>query len=361
MERKTPLYDCHVALDGKMVPFAGYCLPVQYQGVIAEHMAVRQAAGLFDVSHMGEVVFSGPDALKTVNHIFSNDFTNLAVGRVRYTVMCNEGGGIVDDLILYRLAENRFMAVPNAANRAKDVAHMKAHLQGDTLLEDISDTVAQLALQGPKARAIMETLVNEQAIPEKYYSFTDGVTVAGVKCLLSRTGYTGELGYELYCAPQDAPQLWNALLDAGAPFGLVPCGLGARDTLRFEASMPLYGHEMGEDISPFEAGLDFAVKMQKEGFVGKAGLEARGEPAVARVGLLMTGRGIAREDCPVSVNGVVVGKTTSGTHCPFLGKAYAMALVAKAHTAPGTAVEVEVRGRPIAAEIVPMPFYTRQP
>lgn len=358
MERKTPLYDRHVASGGKIVPYGGYLLPVQYKGVIEEHMAVRQRAGLFDVSHMGEVMVEGPGALAYLNHLLTNDFTNMRDGRVRYSPMCNESGGIVDDLLVCRLAQECYLVVVNAANRDKDVAWMKGHVTGDVSVEDVSDSWAQIALQGPKALEILTGLADANEIPEQYYTFTEHATVAGIRCLLSRTGYTGEEGFELYCGPEDAGRLWDTLLEAGTPHGLVPCGLGARDTLRLESSMPLYGHEMSDDISPLETGLGFAVKMDKEDFIGKMGILNRGQ-ARTRVGLKVTGRGIIREECPVFLDGAQIGSTTSGTHLPYLGAAYAMAIVEKAHAAMGTAVEAEVRGRRIAAEIVPLPFYKK--
>lgn len=359
MELKTPLYDCHVSCKGKIVPFAGYLLPVQYSDVIAEHMAVRKQAGLFDVSHMGEVMISGPDALMNINWLFTNDFTNMKDGRVRYSPMCNENGGVVDDLIVYRMAEDKYFIVVNASNRHKDVEWMKAHLKGDAKLEDLSDSYAQIALQGPNSRKILAKVADEQEIPEKYYTFKDHISVAGADCLVSQTGYTGEHGYEIYCKPEDAPKIWNSLLESGQEDGLIPCGLGARDTLRLEAAMPLYGHEMDDNISPLETGLDFGVKMQKEDFVGKKAIVDKGEPGIKRVGLKVTGRGIVREHCPLFIGDQKIGDTTSGTHCPYLGGAYAMALVDKDHAAEGTLVEAEVRGRKIQAEIIPLPFYKK--
>lgn len=359
MERKTPLYDCHVERGGKMVPFAGWLLPVQYTGVIEEHLAVREKAGLFDVSHMGEFLLTGPDALHNLNTIFTNEFTSMTDGKVRYTLLCNENGGIVDDMIVCRMAQDRYMIVPNAANREKDLAFIRAHLSGSVTLEDISDQVAQIALQGPKSEEILCKLSDKNGIPTQYYTFAEDVPVAGVSCLLSQTGYTGERGYELYCDPAHATKLWQALLEAGEEFGLIPCGLGARDTLRLEAGMPLYGHEMSDEISPLEANLAFAVKMAKEDFVGKKGLLSRGEPTRTRVGIQIIGRGIAREENPVFVGDRQIGYTTSGTHCPYLKGAYAMALVDAGHCAVGTQVQVEVRGRRIEGEIVPMPFYKR--
>lgn len=359
MELKTPLYDCHVASGGKMVPFAGYLLPVQYSDVIAEHLAVRNQAGLFDVSHMGEVMIAGPDALAAINYLYTNDFTNMQDGRVRYSPMCNEDGGVVDDLIVYRMAADRYLVVVNAANRQKDVEWMKAHLSGDVTLEDQSDEYAQLALQGPKSREILARVMAEDEIPAKYYTFRDNVMVAGANCLVSQTGYTGEHGYEIYCRPEDAPGIWEALLAAGRADGLIPCGLGARDTLRLEAAMPLYGHEMDDTITPLETGLGFAVKMQKPEFIGKTAMLAKGEPKICRVGLKVTGRGIIREQCKIFAGGREIGTTTSGTHCPYLGGAYAMALVDQESSETGTPVEAEVRGRRIAAEITALPFYKK--
>lgn len=360
MEKKTPLYEKHIALNGKLVPFAGYLLPVQYTGVIGEHMAVRQAAGLFDVSHMGEVLISGPEALDNLNLLYTNDFTNMRDGRVRYTLLCNEDGGIVDDMLIYRLSEERYMAVPNAANRHKVVSFLKAHAKGKVIIEDVSDKYAQIALQGPKSTEILAALTDESNLPEKYYTFKDQVDLNGIKCLVSQTGYTGEQGYELYCDLPDAGPLWDMLMEAGKAYGLTPCGLGARDTLRLEAGMPLYGHEMDDTISPLETGLDFAVKINKVDFMGKQAIINRGEPAVVRVGLKITGRGIAREQSCVYVKDRKIGRVTSGTFLPYLEGAYAMALIDKADSMVGTAVEIDVRGRRIAGEIVPLPFYVRQ-
>ncbi|MBS5065348.1 MAG: glycine cleavage system aminomethyltransferase GcvT [Hungatella hathewayi] len=361
MEIKTPLYDIHEAYGGKIVPFAGYLLPVQYGGgVIAEHMAVRKDCGLFDVSHMGEITCIGSDALKNLNHLLTNDFTSMKDGQARYSPMCNDGGGVVDDLIVYKIRDDHYFIVVNASNKDKDYAWMKAHEFGDAVFEDISETVGQIALQGPKAHEILAKLAKAEEIPEKYYSAVFDGHVAGVPCIISKTGYTGEDGYELYMAAADAPALWEALMAAGKEEGLIPCGLGARDTLRLEAAMPLYGHEMDDDISPLEAGLGFAVKMGKEEFVGKEGIEKRGELTRKRVGLKVTGRGIIREHENVFVGDKLVGQTTSGTHCPYLGYPVAMALLDIAYTEVGTQVEAEVRGRRVPAEVVALPFYKRQ-
>ncbi len=361
MELKTPLYDCHEALKGKIVPFAGYLLPVQYEtGVITEHMAVRTKAGLFDVSHMGEVIFTGPDALKNVQHLMTNDFADMVAGDVRYSPMCNDKGGVVDDLIVYCIKENTsYMAVVNAANRHKDVEWMKKNLIGDVKLEDISDNVGQIALQGPKSAEILAKLADQKDIPTKYYSFVKTGKVAGIDCLISKTGYTGEDGYEFYCSKDTACELWNKLLEAGKEFGLIPCGLGARDTLRLEAGMPLYGHEMNDEITPKQTGLGMFVKMDKEEFIGKEPMEKMGTPKVKRIGLKILGRGIARENFPVYAGDKLIGHTTSGTHCPYLGGAYAMAIVEKEDAPLGAILQVEIRGKKVDAEVVKVQFYKR--
>lgn len=349
MAEKTPLYEAHVALDGKIVDFAGFLLPVQYPtGVIREHMAVREKAGLFDVSHMGEVTFKGPDALKNLNYIFTNDYTNLKEGRVRYGIMCYEDGGCVDDLIVYRRGEEDFFVVVNAANRHKDVAWIRDHLQGDVVFEDVSDQYAQLALQGPLSGEILSPYTE---LPQKYYSFID-TEICGKKVILSQTGYTGSYGFEIYCRPEDAVFLWELILKDER---VIPCGLGARDTLRLEAGMPLYGHEMDATVSPLETGLDFGVKLNKE-FIGREGMLARTNRH--RIGIKITGRGIAREHYDVYIDDEKIGHVTSGTHCPYLGGAYAMALTDKAYE-PGTSVQVEVRGRRIEGVVTELPFYKK--
>lgn len=360
MEKKTPLYDLHLELGGKIVPFGGYLLPVQYgTGVIKEHMAVRTACGLFDVSHMGEILIKGPDALNNLQRFLTNDFTNLEIGRVRYSPICNEEGGIVDDLIVYKFAQDEYFLVPNAANKDKDFSWFLQHARGEVEILDLSDQYAQLALQGPKAKEIISKLTDESLLPTKYYSFVRDLPVAGIPCLVSRTGYTGELGYELYCAPDQVVQLAKALLEAGREEGLIPCGLGARDTLRLEAGMPLYGHEMSDVITPFEAGLDIFVKMDKDDFIGKAALQEKIPPQRVRVGLVLTDRGIAREGSLVYHEGQEVGVTTSGTLLPYTNKASAMALLAPEVVQVGTPLEIDVRGRRLKAQVVPLPFYKR--
>lgn len=358
MELKTALYDWHISRGGKMVPFAGYMLPVQYgTGIIAEHMAVRTRAGLFDVSHMGEVVYEGRDALVNLNRLLTNDFSSMACGQVRYSLMCNDKGGVVDDLIVYKYNDEKYMVVINAANRDKDVRWMREHAFGELDFRDISDDISQIALQGPLSAEILKKITEEKYIPGKYYYFNGKAKIKDIGCVISCTGYTGELGYEIYMPNKDAPAIWELLLDAGKDTDLIPCGLGARDTLRLEAAMPLYGHELDEDITPFEAGLNFAVKMDKSDFIGKSALERLGLPKRKRVGLNITGRGIVREHTPVYSGAKQVGITTSGTYLPYLGRAAAMALIDKDFSEINTQLEADVRGKRITAEVTALPFY----
>lgn len=357
MPKQTPLYDTHVRLGGKIVDFAGFMLPIQYEaGIIAEHNAVRQQAGLFDVSHMGEVLLTGQGALATIQNLFTNDFTDMADGQVRYTLMCNDAGGVVDDVLVYRFAADAYLVVVNASNCEKDVAWIAAHLGEDTEMEDFSDTLGQIALQGPAAAAIIEKLAPAEDIPAKNYTFSRDVEIAGALCTLSRTGYTGEDGFEIYAYASEISRVYDAVLEAGRPLGLIPAGLGARDTLRLEAGMPLYGHELGEDIPADEVGLNYFIKRTKP-FLGLAALEAH-TPEFKRIGVRLTDRGIAREGAEVFIpDGEKIGTVTSGTHSPTLGVAIAVLRVRKDFT--GDTVEIDVRGRRLKAEVVKLPFYKR--
>ena len=329
-------------------------------GVITEHMAVREKAGLFDVSHMGEVLCQGKDALANLQKLLTNDFTNMVDGQARYSPMCNENGGTVDDLIVYKRGDNDYFIVVNAANKDKDYQWMLDHQFGEVTFTDASSQYGQIALQGPKAMEILKKLTAEENIPKKYYHAVFDTEVAGIPCIISKTGYTGEDGVELYLTSENAEKMWDALLEAGKDEGLIPCGLGARDTLRMEAAMPLYGHEMDDEISPLETGLKFAVKMGKEeDFIGKKAMEERGEPEITRIGLKVTGRGIIREHQDIYIGEKKIGHTTSGTHCPFLGYPIAMALVDAGSVEIGNKVEVDVRGRKVEAEVIALPFYKR--
>lgn len=360
MDNKTPLYQKHIDLKGKMVSFGGYSLPVQYAGagLVKEHMAVRDSVGMFDVSHMGEIIIQGSDALKNVQHLFTNDFEKMKDGQIKYTVMLNETGGIIDDLILYKYHDEKYMGVVNASNKEKDFNWIKSHLFGEVEAIDQSDEIGLIAIQGPNARKTLEKIVNSEDFPVKYYTFKENIMIDDMPVDLSETGYTGEEGFELYTKASDTAAIWELLLESGNEFGIQPCGLGARDTLRLEAGMPLYGHEMSEMINPLQVGLQFAVKMKKNDFIGKEALEASSIDQV-RVGLKITGKGIVREDVPIFMDDKQIGISTSGTHAPFLGYAIAMALIDKEFSEIGQVVEAEVRGRRIQAEVVPMPFYKK--
>ena len=361
MEKKTVLYDKHVAAGGKIVPFGGFLLPVQYEtGVIAEHMAVRTKVGMFDVSHMGEITIEGPDAEKNLNYLLSNDFSGMKDGQARYSPMLNDEGGFVDDLIAYRKDEDEFLLVVNASNKDKDFAWIKDHIFGDVKAEDISPLVGQIALQGPKAIEILQKLVAVTDIPEEYYAAKYDVPMCGTHVMISTTGYTGEEGVEIYMPWDQAPVIWEALMEAGKDFGLIPCGLGARDTLRLEAGMPLYGHEMDETVTPREAMLSMFVKMEKGDFIGKAAIEAKTPPTRKKVGLEVTGRGIIREHMDVYKGDKKIGVTCSGTMCPYIKKAVATALVDADERVLGDEVEVDVRGRRVPAKMVSAVFYKRE-
>jgi aminomethyltransferase len=359
---RTPLYECHLEAGARMVEFAGWQMPVQYSGVIEEHRAVRTAAGLFDVSHMGEISVRGPAAEAFLQHLTPNDVTRLAPGRAHYSGLLTERGTYLDDLLIYRLAAEEFLVVVNAANAAADFGWIASHAQGrdGVVVEDVSDRWALLALQGPRAVEILAPLVPEDLTEVRYYGFRRG-EVAGVEGLLSRTGYTGEDGFELYLPPQRAAEVWRRLLAEGEAAGLVPAGLGARDTLRLEAGMALYGHEIDETTTPFEAGLGWVVKLDQRDFVGREALAAQKERGVERklVGFEVRGRGIARQGHEVVAGGRAVGRVTSGTWSPTFEKALGMAYVPIDMAVPGTALTLTVRGRELDAEVVELPFYRR--
>lgn len=360
MDKKTPLYQKHVDLKGKIVPFAGFLLPVQYagMGLVKEHLAVRNNVGLFDVSHMGEIIIEGKDAFPNVQNLFTNDFSEMVAGQIKYTLLCNEQGGIIDDLIVYKYNDDKFMAVVNASNIQKDFTWITDHIDGDVEAINKSEEISLIAIQGPKAKATLEKLISETDFPNKYYTFKENVLIDGMSIDLSETGYTGEAGYELYTKSEDVVKLWDLLLEAGAEFDITPCGLGSRDTLRLEAGMPLYGHEMSEEINPLQVGLNFAVKLSKDQFIGKDALE-KADIKKVRVGLKVTGKGIVREEAPIFVNDEEIGISTSGTHGPFLGYAIAMALIDREYAEIGQEVVVSVRGRSVPAEVVKLPFYKR--
>src|SRR5829696_763211 len=353
--RRTPLYDEHKALGARLVDFAGWEMPVQYEGIKAEHNAVRNHAGLFDVSHMGETVFRGPDAEEAVQRLVTRDVSRLETGQAGYSAVCYENGGTVDDVIVYKRPDD-FLIVVNAANREKDLEHFRANTEDfDVEVADESDDWALLALQGPGAADLLQNLTDADLSNLKPFRFVED-EIEGVRAVISRTGYTGEDGFELYLSPEDAPELWRKLIEAGA----APAGLGARDTLRLEAGMCLYGNELDAETTPLEAGIGFAVHLDKERrFIGQEALKEEKEKGLSKklVGFEIEGRGIARHDYPVMVDGETVGVVTSGTLSPTLNAAIGLALVS-----PDVedSFEVVVRTRSVPARTVPLPFYKRE-
>ena len=360
MTEKTSLYDFHQSHQGKLVEFADTWLPVQYPtGILKEHQAVREQAGLFDVSHMGEFLVEGPEAAAFLDHLLTNKIANLKHEQMRYSCLCYENGGTVDDLIVYRFDDEHFLCVVNASNKQKDWEWFNQNCRHNVQLRNVSSLISQVALQGPKAIEILGKIADLTSLPAKSYWFTDQIAVAGKACLVSRNGYTGEDGVEIYMRNEDAMAIVGAIMTAGTPLGLIPCGLGARDTLRLEAAMPLYGHELDAETSPLEAGLNFAVKLDKADFIGKQGIQEKGLTKV-RIGLELLDRGIAREHYEVRQDGAVIGHITSGTMAPTLGKAIAMAYVDVDHAQDGAEVEVVHGNRSMKALITPMPFYKRK-
>ena len=362
--RRTPLHEIHQRLGARLVPFAGYEMPVQYTSIIEEHRTVRSAVGLFDLSHMGEIEVTGEEAVAFLRHALASDPGTLEIGQAQYSMACNEDGGIVDDLIVYRRENGDFLVVCNAANRAAVVEQLTSLLErGDfgASIDDRSDRVGLVAPQGPNAAALVGELTDLDLAAIGNYRSAPG-TVAGVECLVARTGYTGEDGFELFCDARRAPELWEALTAAGERHGLRPCGLGARDTLRLEAGMPLYGNELDPETNPFEVNLGRVVKLDKGDFIGRAALQAvqQAGPARKLIGLRMVENAIPRAGYAVLADGTAVGRVTSGTLSPTLGTKIAMALVPAELAGIGNAFEVVVRERPYRAEQVKLPFYKRE-
>jgi aminomethyltransferase len=359
--RETSLTDEHRALGARLVPFAGWRMPVQYEGIKKEHEAVRTRAGLFDVSHMGELLVEGPQAVAAVDRLVTNDVSKLEVGRALYTVCCNEAGHILDDLIVYRLEDEKVLVVCNASNRGKIVAHFAKNISLGTPWNDVSDAWALLALQGPNAVAVMRNLGAPQNVLELPYFHVTHASLAGVGLWTARTGYTGEDGFEIFCASEDAVSLWRALLEAGEPQGLQAVGLGARDTLRLEARLMLYGNDITEETHPFEAGLGWVVKLDAGDFIGRKALQAIKAAGLQRklVGFEMTGRGIARHGYPILADGKPVGEVTSGSPGPTVGRNIGLGYVPRALGKAGTSLGIEIRGEAVDAVVVRTPFYKR--
>ncbi|PYR89968.1 MAG: glycine cleavage system aminomethyltransferase GcvT [Acidobacteria bacterium] len=360
--KKTPLHARHRALGARMVDFAGWDMPVEYTGIVDEHMAVRTRAGLFDVSHMGEIEIAGADALKAVQHITTNDASRLSTNQAQYSALTTSTGTFVDDVLTYRLADDHFMLVVNASNIIKDFNWISQNIQGigDAAAVNTSSRYALIALQGPVAREVLQTLTGVDVARIKYYWFSTG-EVAGVRVTISRTGYTGEDGFEVFAPPSAAERVWDAILQAGKSGGVVPAGLGARDTLRLEAAMRLYGNDMDETTTVLEADLGWIVGWKKEEFIGADVLRAQKASGTSRklVGFEMLERAIGRHGYDAYVGGEKAGVVTSGTQTPYLKKAIGMAYLPSDRTAAGTEFEVDIRGRRTKAAVVPLPFYKR--
>lgn len=362
--KRTPLFHEYKKLGAKTIDFGGWDLPVQFSSIKEEHEATRTAAGLFDVSHMAELMVEGPDSLAFLQKMLTNDVSKLEPGKAQYTIMCYENGGTVDDLIVYHLDEKKYLLVVNAANRSKDFEWLNTHKEGDVTINDVSDEYVQLAIQGPKAEEALQKLTDVDLSSIKFFRFKSDVSLRGVKgeAIVSRTGYTGEDGFEIYLHADSGAELWQAVLKAGEPVGLKPIGLGARDTLRFEANLALYGQELSEEITPIEAGLNFAVKVNKEpDFIGKEVLKRQKEEGPGRklVGIEMIDKGIPRTHYDVLDGEEVIGFVTTGTQSPTLGKNIGLALIDQAYTSEGTEVTVQVRKRRLKAKVVKTPFYKR--
>ena len=357
--RRTPLYEEHVAAGGKMVPFAGFEMPVQYHtGITAEHRAVREAAGLFDVSHMGELVVSGPEGLELVQHVSVNDASKLEVGQAQYSAMCYDSGGVVDDLLIYRFAD-RFMLVVNASNREKDLEWIREHAESfDVDVEDASERIALLAVQGPRAREVLRSLTSVDLESVRYYRFVEG-DVAGASAVISATGYTGEDGFELYVDHRDAAPVWSAVLGEGEVAGMIPAGLGARDSLRLEMGYALYGQELDDEHTPLQAGLGWVTKLAKGDFVGREALLTEKEEGVGTrlVGMVATERGFPRSGYDILREDRPVGVVTSGTMSPSLGVGIALGYVPSELAAEGTELHIDARGRAVGVVVTAPPFY----
>jgi aminomethyltransferase len=361
--KRTPLYEAHRARGARMVPFGGWEMPVQYAGIIEEHRAVRTRAGLFDVSHMGEVELAGPGALPLAQRLVTNDVGRLAIGRALYTPMCTPQGGIIDDLLVYRLGEEHLMLVLNAANTEEDLAWIRSHAGEDVRVLDRTAEIALLALQGPRAQEVLERLTPAPLGAIRYYWCRQEVEVAGRPAIVSRTGYTGEDGFEIYCAARDAAHLWHAILEAGRPEGVLPAGLGARDTLRLEAGLLLHGSDMDKTTTPLEAGLGWTVRLQKGEFIGAEALRRQAAAGISRrlVGFTLEERAIARHGFPILHQGTAVGRVTSGSFGPTVEKSIGLGYVPPEYAEPGQRIAVEIRGRAVPGAVATLPFYARPP
>jgi aminomethyltransferase len=358
--KRTALFETHVASKAKMVDFGGWNMPVQYSGIVDEHNAVRHRVGLFDVSHMGEIIISGPESAALVDYVSTNNAAKLKVGQAHYSALLYDHGGFVDDILVHKVSDTEWFLCVNASNQDKDFAHIVAQNKFEAEVENAGPRFAQIAVQGPKGAATLQKLTSTNLADIKYYWFADG-EVSGIPARIAHTGYTGEDGFEIYIDPSEAARIWQELLLAGAEFGIKPCGLGARNTLRLEAKMALYGHELTASINPFEADLAWIVKMEKPDFVGRAALQKSLDQGLKRklAGFEMTERGIGRDGYEVFVSGKPAGWVTSGGPSPTLNKNIGLCYLPVEHCAPGTALHISIRNAPVAAVTVPTPFYKR--
>lgn len=360
--KKTALFSVHERYGGKIIDFAGWALPVQYEGIIPEHEAVRGAAGLFDVSHMGEVEVKGPQAFDFVQNLVTNDISGLNENQVLYTTMCYPDGGTVDDLLVYKFSNDFYYLVVNASNTDKDYKWMLENKRSYNVeIINISSNVSEVALQGPNAQEILQKLTRTQLSDIKFFYCDRNVEISGIKCLVSRTGYTGEDGFEIYTSNENIETIWEKLMDAGKDLGLKPAGLGCRDTLRFEANLPLYGNELSDKITPLEAGLGFFVKLNKENFIGREALVKQKEDGLKRkiVGFEMKDRGIPRHGYEVAADGKIIGSVTTGYFSPTLKKNIGLALIDIKYTELGSQIEILIRNKPAAAEVISKNFYKK--
>jgi aminomethyltransferase len=358
--KRTPLFDVHKASKAKMVDFGGWNMPVQYSSILEEHNAVRNGVGLFDVSHMGEIEIRGPEAAKLVDYVSTNNAAKLKIGQAHYSALLYEHGGFVDDILVHKVSDGEFFLCVNAGNQDKDFEHIRRHNRFDAEVDFASDRYAQLAIQGPKALATLQKLTDTNLSQIKYYWFTDG-TVSGVPARIAHTGYTGEDGFEIYVPPSEAPRIWQEVKEAGHEFGIKLCGLGARNTLRLEAKMALYGHELTASTNPFEADLGWIVKMDKGEFVGRAALEKAMDQQLTRklAGFEMTERGIGRDGYEVWIDGKPAGWVTSGGPSPTLNKNIGLCYLPAAKAQPGVNLQILIRNAPVSAVTVNTPFYKR--
>lgn len=360
--KRTPLFEIYSQYGAKTIDFGGWDLPVQFSSIKEEHEAVRTKAGLFDVSHMGEIEVSGKDSLAYLQKMMTNDVSKLKDNAAQYTAMCYENGGTVDDLLIYKKSDDNYLLVVNASNIEKDYEWLKDHVSGDVVLNNTSDVTAQIAIQGPLAEGILQKLTSADLSEIKFFKFKADVEINGHQTLVSRTGYTGEDGFEVYCKSGAVVELWQAILEAGKEEEILPCGLGARDTLRFEANLPLYGQELSKEITPLEAGIGFAVKVNKEAdFIGKEVLKKQKEEGLTRkvVGIEMIDKGIPRHGYEVFVGENQIGEVTTGTQSPSSKRNIGLALLDIKYTELGTEVEVQVRKKRLKAQVVATPFYKR--